>query len=121
MMREREQPGEGARTERVDDRALGVAMVFLQLVKPFQTLARRSFERPQRRQPIIGVGFPLQPERLGAAGEAGEGARGEAAIAQRERQAEPGQDAAIRQRVLAVSAAKVYGNLIYPLNINQLY
>src|SRR3546814_11858882 len=76
MMREREQPGEGARTERFDDRALGVAMKFLQIVKPFQTLARRSFERPQHRQPIIGVGFALQPERLGAAGEAGEGARG---------------------------------------------
>ena len=58
---------------------------------------------------FTGAGQPVDPDHairdlatfLGAAGEAGEGARGEAAIAQRERQAEPGQDAAIRQRVLA--------------------
>lgn len=84
-----------------DDRMLGRAMELFQLVQPCEVCGGACLKAAHGRIPVLVSDSSLQPKRLHAAHEAGQGSGHHPLVAQSEGQREPGQGGAVETRMLA--------------------
>lgn len=101
VMEEGREPREVARSIFRDDRMLGRAMELFQLVQPCEVCGGACLKAAHGRIPVLVSDSSLQPKRLHAAHEAGQGSGHHPLVAQSEGQREPGQGGAVETRMLA--------------------